>query len=190
MYRIQTLLRQTSGNDLLSTMYFDTTDYDAATAVSTVNGLWVALSELTSTDLSWQVLANPEIILASTGGLVSVATAAGSTVGAGTGEGNPLPFATQGLLKWQTAGIVNNRIVRGRTFIPALTEDANTSGVPTGTTVTILATAASDFLEAADGHFGIWSRPITGAGARAGSYHPVTASSAWPQFAVLRSRRD
>ena len=99
----------------------------------------------------------------------------------------PLPTATQALVQWLTPGIVNNRRVRGRTFLPATVEGANETGVPN-------AAARAAWLAAANGIIGdvttplvVWSRPTE---SRPGSIHPVESASIWTQWASLRSRRD
>lgn len=129
-----------------------------------------------------------------------VVTSAGSTVQAAvtmTGVGDRLPPANQALVQWTTAGIVHNRRVRGRTFIPGVLESENqASGVPGPTIGTPLQSAIDTFLSTMSGRLRIWSRPVDAAHstptvpARPGSAHAVLSGKTATYWAVLRSRRD
>ena len=117
--------------------------------------------------------------------IVSVGTPPATVTGAGTGD--PLPPATQGLLQWRTAGIVNNRVVRGRTFIPAQGEGGSASGAPDSGLIALYQTAANNLIALVTPQLQVWHRPLNGTG---GSSHAVTSASVWQKWAVLRSRRD
>jgi hypothetical protein len=190
MIRIRTALDIVPGNPMVSTMYFDSTATDPPTAASAVSDFWDALAPLLGTALAYQVEGTCEFIQDTTGNLVGSDTTGTFAAENGSAGGNLLPYATQGLIRWGTGAIVNGRVLKGRTFIPGLTEDANTAGYPLAATVTAINVAAGDFIAAAAG-FGVWSRPVaTGPHTRAGAFHNAYTWSTWGQFAVLRSRRD
>jgi hypothetical protein len=108
----------------------------------------------------------------------------------GNGTGEPLPPATQTLIQWHTGHFRRGRELHGRTFIPGMTEDHSTSGVP--------ATGWHNICQAAaDGIKGsgliIWGRPIPAVDGHAavnGDFASTSTAAVWSRFAVLRSRRD
>lgn len=127
-------------------------------------------------------------------------TGAGSTSQAAvnfTGAGERLPPANQLLLRWGTAGIVHNRRVRGRTFIPGIREaDNDGNGAPAASITTPVASAAGALLTTMSGRMRVWAQPFEqdppnpNNPNRPGSAHAITGHSLAPFFAVLRSRRD
>lgn len=89
---------------------------------------------------------------------------------------------------WNTAGIVNGRRVRGRTFIvPVARNGYDTDGTLAAALVNALDTAAANLVTASAGGLLVWHRPVSGSG---GSAHPVTGHRVRDKIAVLRSRRD
>ena len=114
-----------------------------------------------------------------------------------TGLGDQLPHMTQALIQWSTNGIVHNRRVRGRTFIPGVLEAHNSAtGAPLPGVGTPLQAAVDTFLSTMSGRLRIWSREVKAeqatatVPARLGSAHAVSAGKVAPYWAVLRSRRD
>ena len=105
-----------------------------------------------------------------------------TTLIVGASSDNPVPNAAMGLSRWRTGVFIAGRELRGRTFIPAITEvaiDANGN----------LASAPKAVLEAANlalitnSDLAIWT-PTHAAVAS------VSATSWWGEFAILRSRRQ
>jgi hypothetical protein len=128
-----------------------------------------------------------------------IVTGAGTTTQAAvtaTGTGDALPPANQGLIRWTTAGIVHNRRVRGRTFLPSMLEANSTAaGIPSSTITSGVNGAITTFLATMSSRMRIWAQPLEGSTNpnnpdRAGSAHAVTGGSLAPYWAVLRSRRD
>jgi hypothetical protein len=190
LYRFRLGLQFQAGNPLVSTYYFDTITGDLGDAATAIYNLWDDLSPLLASALTWQLENEVAVINAADGSLVGYEHTSGSLVGGGSSDANPLPWATQGLIRWKSSSIVNGQQVTGRTFIPGLTEDASTSGVPLSATVTSIAAAVTTYLTGLNG-FCIWSRPVpSGPHTRTGSEAPVTGAQVWNQFAVLRSRRN
>lgn len=163
----------------MSNFYFDTgTVGDASAASAATYDFWSAVDARMANNVSWEVeddvplFTNPETI-------AGWETTPGGT-GAGALSDEMLPIASQGLISWSTGVVFNNRRVRGRTFIPGLTQDANEDGRLGIATITALNPALA---------------PLVGSGLviasrRSGTFVPVVSGSIWGQFAVLRSRRD
>jgi hypothetical protein len=127
-------------------------------------------------------------------------TSAGTTVQTPqtfTSAGDQLPHSSQALIQWTTNGLVHNRRVRGRTFIPGALEGHNSAtGTPASIIGTPLQTAIDTLLSTMSGRMRIWSRPVTAeqatptVPARPGSAHPILSGKVAPYWAILRSRRD
>lgn len=151
----------------------------AATAVS---AFWYGLRTVIAND--YQMVVDPEVfsIDQATGEPTSVeSTTQDSVTGANTAE--PLPWVSQGLLRWHTGVFVGGREVRGRTFIPAPTTDDNTGGVPNSTYLGVLNTAGAALISATNVTLLTYSR----------QHHTsfaVISRSPWTKWAELRSRRD
>ena len=121
---------------------------------------------------------NGEITGAWIGGTAAtiVATGAGAYVG-GTGA----------YVRWQTAGIVGGRRVRGRTFLcPLITTSFDTQGTILAGALTSFQTAATTL--AGSGKLRVWHRP-SGPGATDGSQHAVVGATVPDKVTSLRTRR-
>ncbi len=198
LIRVQTIWSGVAGSPYYTNLY-------AVGPLTTNNGNDLAAAFRTflvstagqfTDDLSAQI--TPELLEfeESTG----VVTGAGTTTQAavaGTNAGAHLPKANQLLLRWTTAGIVHNRRVRGRIFIPGLPETANDAvGLPESAVVTAFANAATALLTTMSGRMRVWAQPFAGTvgppvnPARAGTAHAITGSAVAPFWAILRSRRD
>jgi len=183
IYRVRTALAGGSGSAQVSTMFFSSaggeTAQDAATAVSK---LWLDLSNEIYIGYTMAPETDVFTIDPVTGeptGIVSV-TATARTGGDST---DPLPWMTQGLIRWTTGTFIAGRQVRGRTFIPGATEAWNTGGVPNTTYKTQLTTALTTFLTTVGVTPVIYSRHNHSA-------WPVINGSVWTKWAELRTRRD
>ena len=190
--RVRTEITAVSGSPYLSTMHFPGSGgTDAEAAADAVRAFWDELDSSMAAPASIQVLGEVEEFDPETGALLEVFSTEQAVLVA-SGGGDPLPWATQALIRWRTGAFIDGRELRGRTFIPALTEGHNTQGRPTAALITILNSAAG----AVNTLLGIWQRPRAASEgppvveARAGQIVPVSAFSAWSQWAQLRSRRD
>jgi len=102
----------------------------------------------------------------------------------GTDEGDALPTFTQGLARFNTGVWYAGRQLKGRMFLPGITESNNNSGVPAGGYVT----AVSEYIETlATPTLSVipvvYSR----------THHvaaPMQGGTLWSKWATLRSRRD
>lgn len=89
--------------------------------------------------------------------------------------------------KYGTAGIVNNRRVRGSSFlVPCAGLVWATNGRMVPGSQTSIQTALTTFLAAVSGKLVVWSRPTP---TRNGSMHPVTSALVSTTPTQLRSRR-
>lgn len=184
MLRVRTQFSGVQGAPWLSTMFFQAATEDgttAAAAVSAVGAFWTTVKALINSSITYTTLAQVDFIDVN-GNHTGAAntTPATGTGGAATGI---LPMAVQGLVQWRTGTYINNREVRGRTFIPGLTTGALSSGALASASQTTINSAASTLIGNATAHISVWDRTHSGVAT-------VVSGAAWSQFAVLRSRRD
>jgi hypothetical protein len=198
LVRVQTLWTGIAGSPYYTNLY-------AIGPLATNNGndlatAWrVFLTSLTSLLASPMVATiDPELLeFDETTGAV---TGAGSTTQAPvpfSGLGDQLPHANQALVQWTTNGIVHNRRVRGRTFIPGCLEAQNgPTGDPSAVIGGPLQSAIDALLVSMSGRMRIWSQPLSDDPPsptnpnRPGSAWAVQSGKVSPKWAVLRSRRD
>lgn len=98
----------------------------------------------------------------------------------------PVPDASQGLIQWRTSEYRGGREVRGRTFIPGLGVSVLEGGELSAAAIGQINVAAANLVTPSVG-FGVWKRPVGGAG---GELVPLSAGTAWTELAVLRGRRS
>jgi len=133
--------------------------------------------------LSWSIEGFAGVIDDTDGSLVGVDTIAGGNSGTGESADDPAPYATQGLMQLFTGTVAGGRLLKGRTYIPGVTEASNTDGRPKDTYLTDIVAAYNALAAVTDAELLVWSR-------KNGLSAPVTGAAAWTQWAVLRSRRD
>lgn len=195
LIRVQTIWTGVTGSPYYTNLY-------VVGPLSTNNGndlanAWrtflVSFQAHFQTGLSAQI--NPELLEFNEAD--GVVTGAGSTTQlavAGTGAGDVLPRANQGLIRWRTGGIVHNRRVRGRTFLPGAIEADNAgTAVPSSGYIAAADAAAVALLSTMTTRLRVWAQPFEGSPtnpARSGSAHEIIQGSTAPYWAVLRSRRD
>ena len=183
MYRVRTVIAGAQGGAELSTMFFNVTGgLTAANANAAVGAFWLAAAGAMSSSYSATTegeVAEIDIATGNVTGLVAVTPITHT----GTSAAYRLPPATQGLIRWRTGTYVGGREIRGRTFIPGLTQDDNTSGVPSSGMLSGLQTAANNLISDPLTDFVVYSRKNRDAA-------PVISGTPWAEFAVLRSRRD
>jgi len=188
MFRVRTLITGTPvvGGGI-SNFYFSESVGTAATVVAAVQAFWAALLGTMNSAITLSTQGQVDT-LDPTSGLLTDSFNVTPVTQVGGDGGEVLPYATQGLVKWRTADIVNGRRVLGRTFVPGPCEARNNAGVPIAGYVTALDAAAAAMIAAANADFVIWHRPGDG-GTPPGSEHFVTAGQAWTNWGSLRSRR-
>jgi hypothetical protein len=102
---------------------------------------------------------------------------------AGTASGDPLPWMTQGLMRFSTGLWAGGRLVRGRLFVPGPTEGFNEGGVPSETYITALDVAADNLIAASNAEAMVWSRKNS-------DTYPILHGSCPNYWAYLASRRS
>ena len=183
MYRVRTVFTGTPGAPYLSTMYFAQSAGTAQQAATAVGVFWGAVDAVLSNSMNWATEADVAIVNAADGA-VTAAVATTTSLGTGSLPGAQLPRASQGLIRWLTGVYVAGRQVRGRTFVPGLTEDANTTdGILVPATAATIDAACATLIGSANADLEVWSRSL-------GQSNVATVGTTWAEFAVLRSRRD
>lgn len=172
------------GGSALSTFYFTesggTSGDDAASAVEG----WVNdVRGVVANDWTATLSGVQGIIDDATGTLVGTTGIGGGFSISGDNSNEKSPLATQGLIQWGTAVVVSGRVLRGRTFIPGVTDASNDEGKPTSGYISDINTAASNLISDASSVLRVWSK-------KHGTSSAATSGGCWNQFAVLRSRRD
>jgi hypothetical protein len=192
--RVRTTLSGVTGAPYLATMHHSGGgSTDAAAAATAVRNFWAAIAP--SMAAPTHIVVDPEVeeFTPGTGDITAVHNTTTAAIDS-SGSGEPLPWGIQAVVRWRTGVFSEGREIRGRTYIPCLTEGHNTLGVPSGALVTILETAAAALLPV----LAVWQRPrdadpdhephpIT---ARPGSIVPVSARSVAPSWSMLRTRRS
>lgn len=190
MIRFRTTFSDSAGGGIkYNNLYFSATDpADALACKEQVVDFWAGCQVFMHSGVSWALDPLVPVIESTTGDTLNVYDV-GAAAGTGTAAGEPLPPSNQVLVRLGTNGIVNNRRVQGKIYIPGLVESINENGrVSTATITALTALLGNAFDGTGDEDLVVWSRPVDGG--RPGSIHPVQTTSVWNQFAVLRSRRD
>ena len=186
MLRVKTVFTGVTGSPWLNTFNFggpaqtgNQTDADAAVAAT--GAFWGAVDAHMNTSVVWSTLG--EVLFVGDDGVAAGSFATTPQTGSGGTASDILPFATQGLVRLLTSTFLSGRQVRGRIFIPGLTEAAATGGSLASGTQSAITAAASTLNTVATPPLAVWSRVNA-------TVIPVSAVSTWAQFAVLRNRRD
>lgn len=169
----------------INRLYFEDSLSPAAAAGAVVD-FWEACAAVQVNTLQMIVDGTMEIVDVTTGQITGLATTDTVTV-TGANAQDPLPKASQGLLRLRTGEFIEGRERRGRIFIPGLLEANNDAG-QVSTSLRNALNTAGEILTATD-FFCVYSRPkpdVPGSGA----FSLVASVDCWSQWAVLRSRRD
>lgn len=183
MYRVRTTFTGVTGTPYLNTLYFFASGGTAQQAATAAGNFWGTVDNNMVNTVSWTTDSEVPTIDPATGE-ITLLTAVTPVTGVGTLSGAQLPLVTQGLVRWRTGAFAGCREIRGRTFIPGLSElGNNTNGTPESTLVSAVNTAASALISDASSTFAVYSRKL-------GNETAVVSGSCWTQWASLRSRRD
>lgn len=166
----------------VSQMHFDADGGTSAAAAVAVSTFWTAINANMHSSVAWTRLGEIELLDEASLKVVGVES---TDAVSSTGQFNtdPLPPATQGLVRWRTGVYIDGREIRGRTFLPGMLESNNTNGAPVASLVTNFTTAAQNLIGASG------STPVVISRANSAFAAMVTAN-AWSKWAQLRSRRD
>lgn len=196
--RVRSIFTGVAGTPWYSNLYFldDGADRIAPDAVEWVSDFWEDLAVNMVSGIAINIEPLVPTYDEATGDLIAQ-TATAPTGNAGSNVGTALPWATQGLIRLRTEGIVNNRAVHGRIFVPGADEGNSNNGVPQSGYLTTMQSAIDALILASTNTLAVWARPFAGdptatppKPARAGTQHAVQAADTWNQWAVMRSRRD
>jgi hypothetical protein len=183
MYRVRVAWNGPAGAPFLSTHYFDLTGGTAQQAATAVGAFWGAVDALINNAYIWTTESDVATVNAATGQVTS-ATSTTPVIGSGASAATALPRASQALVRWTTGIYVGGRQIRGRTFIPGITESSNgTDGLFSPADVATVNAAGAALIADANSQLLVWSPTL-------GQANIVTGASTWGDFAVLRSRRD
>lgn len=183
MWRVRTNITGGPGGPELTTMFFDVVGgLTAADANAAVGAFWDTVQDLVHNAYTMATESEVASVDIATGEITGLTPVTAITK-PGTVSGQPLPPATQGLLRWRTGTFVAGREIRGRTFIPGPTEEHNLTGVPNSDYITVANNAAAALIAATGTELFVYSRTHRDSA-------PVVSGSCWNQWAVLRSRRS
>jgi hypothetical protein len=188
MYRAVVHMSGVAGAPYYSVMNFSETGGTAQQAANAARQYWLNFQNLMRSGLLVTVLPEVRRVNEVTGALQGVESVT-ITPFTCADSAEAMPPATQGLCRWITGVVVGKRLLRGRTFIPALTQFTNNGGVPDAALITAMNAAATQLIGDANSAFQVWHRPTT-AESGDGTGGVVTSHSAWTQFAQQRGRRD
>lgn len=194
MLRIRSVATGVAGTPWYTNIYMAGGSSAAADARGRVVTFWNTVGPLMRLDISTVV--EPEVweIDPATGDTLGITNAGAGVPTQGTSAGAPLPTANQALIRVATQGIVRNRRVRGKIYVPGLTTSGITDGRLSNATITALNNAAAGLVGGTGStRLVVWSRPNDSffpGQTTPGQEFTATGTSVWNEFAVLRSRRD
>lgn len=183
MMRVRTVFSGPQGTPWVNTLYFaGDTQTIADAAVADVGAFWGAVDALMNTGVTWATESEVEVVDEVTGNVTAVLVTTPQT-GAGATVTELLPRIAQAVVRMRTGTFIGGREVRGRIFVPGLTELANTTGQVTAATLTTIQTAAQALMDSVNQQWVVWSRTH-------GVARLISSVSVWSQFSYLGSRRD
>lgn len=185
MLRVDTIMTGPSitGGGINQLFVAGGTQTEADSAQALVSGFWEDIAALAQAPNVFSVQGEVLDVDPSTGNTTGVFSTTPHTHNC-INTGEILPPSLQVLVRLRTGVYVNGREVRGRIFLPGMSEAQATSGKPAASLISAVQTAADLLITAGDpDSLLVWSRTH-------GVAHPVVSASVWSEFAVLRSRRD
>lgn len=182
LYRVRSTWTGGNGGGLLTTMFFEASGGTAAQANTAVGAFWTALAGSIVNTLTVRTDAQVYLVDEATGQPTGI-NAVTPVVVACTQSGDPTPYATQAVVQWRTGWFIGGREVRGRTFIPGMSETNNTLGRPTSGLLTTINNAAAALISDANSVFGVYSQKNF-------NFQEAVSGSTWTEWGVLRSRRQ
>jgi len=178
---------QVRGGGITQT-FFGEESVSAQACIDAVETFWTSLLGAFIAGNTVEVESTVLVLDEITGNLEGQSVGTSSGPLAGTGTGDPLPPATQGLVRWFTPQVANNRLVRGRTFLPCMREAENDgTGRPSSSLQSAVNASASALISDSDTVLVIWHRPLS---PNNGSVGVVQTANMWTEWAQLRGRRD
>jgi hypothetical protein len=182
MLRVDTQITGTVGGPFFSTNYFNgNTQGVADDASAAVRTFWNAIqanmlgpATITVQDVVTQVnitTGDPEAIFSVTNTAITLG-----------GSGTYLPWGIQAVCNWRTGVFVGGREIRGKTYIPLLTEGNNTNGYPDSSLLGTVNTAMAALIADAGNELVVWSK-------KNGIAQPVVSGAMSQNWGLLHSRK-
>lgn len=192
MYRLRTIFSGTPVSDGLSTVHYDAAASTPGAAVSHLGAMLDGLQNYIQASQNWTVSGTVDLIDEVTGDLID--STAGTDYPVLTiATDAPLPPANQLMLRLGTATVVDGRRLKGRIFLPGLTEAASSgAGVVDPAVVGAVSGELATWVSGVGAQPVVWHRPKAATEtepASPGSKAPITTATVWTQWAVLRQRR-
>lgn len=167
----------------ISTFYVGTTDADISELVT----LFTAIKGLWSTGLTWTIPNVGDVLDVASGELTGTHIFTGGGSVASSGGTGASAAGVGARIVWLTADVKNGRRVRGSTFLTHMQVSGfDASGTIATAALSTIQTAASAFV-ASGSPWGIYSRPVNGAG---GSFHALNAATVPDKVAWLTTRKN
>lgn len=170
-----------------NTVMFFRADQPVADQRTALNAFWNGTKGFLSNQYNWSVRQEGREINDGDGSLAGAWSVAAPLSGTGTDTSQPVPEASQVLVRWATGIVVDGRFLKGRTYVPGVATGYSASGQVLASVRTNFTASGNNLATAAVG-FAIWHRPSPGG--TDGQSAVVTSSSVWNEFAVLRRRRS
>lgn len=183
LFRVTTTLTGdgVTGNGV-QRFYFNVAGGTASQAANAAAAWWTGVKDLYRTTVTAAVQTEVPEIDEATGDVISMNIVSGASV-AGTASEDPMSPLNQMCVNWRTGHYVAGREVRGRTFIPALTEGDWNSGAWTAGRKTLVETANSTLVGDANSILVVYSPTHA-------NLWPVIYGQVKTKMSYLRSRRD
>lgn len=190
---IRTAWTGPQGLSMLTVMYFEAPSVTVATQRAALSVFWQAVRADISSQYTYTIETAGRIIEDSSGELVGSWSEPTPYSAPGSAAGQPVPDASQVLLRWGTGQVVNGRFLKGRTFVPGLAVNFTSNGNVTPAVAAGIDTAQLAFVGAGSG-FSVWQRPRPSSPEhpiyRPGQSRPVTSGTCWRELATQRNRRN
>lgn len=184
MYVVKTIFESVPGSPHISLMRFSGSGFpaDAQSAVNAVGAFWGTVDNLMTSGVTWRTDATVFDVDPATG-QVTAAYSTTPQTGAGAIGGDAVPNMAQALIHWRTGVYVAGKEIRGKTYVPCLTEAANSAGgVIVSTTVSSIQAAADTLKNVTTPNpLVVWSR-------KNGTVQDVTTAQVNSLWATQRRR--
>lgn len=184
----QLVVRSSSPTSTEALNVWHSNETSAQDAADGLESAYTEFAPILSDDADFQIEPVARELDPATGALISLAGVTWTAPVAGTAVGSRAPDATAVMIGWTTATIANGRLLRGRTFLPYPGYSVLGEGQISGGGITALDAAVADALAfLVTDQFGIWHRPVGGAG---GVFGVITAGFGKREYSYQGRRRN
>lgn len=163
--------------------YLGTTVGEAVQAAAATRDFWFQLQNFLSNLMTLRAATVVQLVDEATGNVLDEFPGVYASMAFGS-AGEPLPWASQGLISTRSSTYLAGRRVRGRKFVPGCLETMSSAGIPTAATITAIGDAYDHATAIAAGAGGRCIYSLTH-----GDGVAQTGRTVRPYWAVLRSRR-